>query len=146
MQSPDHDAEGAPADVETSGPRAHEHRVLSNGFVTAGPGGARGAFRGPGRPADGGPLVRGMKIAVTGGTVLTREELVARALAAGLDMTNSVGRYTGALIANDPAAPSAKARRARAEGVPIISERAFLRLLGDVRPGGPPGHSTRDSR
>ncbi|GAA3946806.1 hypothetical protein GCM10023085_31260 [Actinomadura viridis] len=98
---------------------------------------ARCAFRSPGRLADGGPLVQGMKIAVTGGTALPREELVARALAAGLDMTTSVGRYTSALIANDPAAPSAKARRARAEGVPIIGERAFLRLLGDVRPGVP---------
>ncbi|MFE5262454.1 TerD family protein [Streptomyces coelicoflavus] len=93
------------------------------------------AFRNPGRLAPGGPLVQGMKVAVTGETRTARSDLVLRGVAAGLNMMGSVSRHTSALVTNDSAADSAKARRARAEGVPVIDESAFLRLLGDVRPG-----------
>ncbi|MFE5602090.1 TerD family protein [Streptomyces coelicoflavus] len=93
------------------------------------------AFRNPGRLTPGGALVQGMKVAVTGETRTARSDLVLRGVAAGLNMMGSVSRHTSALVANDSAADSAKARRARAEGVPVIDESAFLRLLGDVRPG-----------
>ncbi|MFC9468394.1 TerD family protein [Streptomyces coelicoflavus] len=93
------------------------------------------AFRNPGRLAPGGPLVQGMKVAVTGETRTARSDLVLRGVTAGLNMMGSVSRHTSALVTNDSAADSAKARRARAEGVPVIDESAFLRLLGDVRPG-----------
>lgn len=93
------------------------------------------AFRNPGRLAPGGPLVQGMKVAVTGETRTARADLVLRGVAAGLNMMTSVSRHTSALVTNEPAAGSGKARRARAEGVPVIDESAFLRLLGDVRPG-----------
>ncbi|OWA22718.1 DNA polymerase III [Streptomyces sp. CS159] len=93
------------------------------------------AFRNPGRLTPGGPLVQGMKVAVTGETRTARSDLVLRGVAAGLNMMGSVSRYTSVLVTNDSAADSAKARRARAEGVPVIDEAAFLRLLGDVRPG-----------
>ncbi|MFB7657584.1 MULTISPECIES: TerD family protein [unclassified Streptomyces] len=92
-------------------------------------------FRNPGRLTAGGPLVQGMKIAITGETRNARAELVLRGVAAGLNMVGSVSRHTSALIANDSSAGSAKARRARAEGVAVIDESAFLRLLADVRPG-----------
>ncbi|MFG2871820.1 TerD family protein [Streptomyces sp. NPDC048338] len=95
------------------------------------------AYRNPGRPAPGGPLVQGMKIAITGETATSRAELVARAVAAGLNVMSSVSRHTSALVTNDTASGSAKARRALAEGVPVLDERAFLGLLGDVRPGTP---------
>ncbi|MFH9819934.1 TerD family protein [Streptomyces sp. NPDC017230] len=95
------------------------------------------AFRNPGRLTAGGPLVQGMKVAVTGETVTARADLLLRAAAAGLNMVSSVSRHTSALVTNDPEAGSAKARRARTEGVPVIDEAAFLRLLGDVRPGVP---------
>ncbi|WP_416529731.1 TerD family protein [Streptomyces coelicoflavus] len=95
------------------------------------------AFRNPGRLTPGGPLVQGMKIAVTGETGTARADLVLRGVAAGLNMMGSVSRHTSALVANEPSGGSAKARRARAEGVPVIDESAFLRLLGDVRPGTP---------
>ncbi|MFJ4867214.1 TerD family protein [Streptomyces sp. NPDC088757] len=95
------------------------------------------AYRNPGRPAPGGPLVQGMKVAVTGETATSRAELVARAVAAGLNIMSSVSRHTSALVTNDAASGSAKARRAIAEGVPVIDEHAFLKLLGDVRPGTP---------
>ncbi|MER6321895.1 DEDDh family exonuclease [Streptomyces coelicoflavus] len=93
------------------------------------------AFRNPGRLTPGGPLVQGMKVAVTGETRAARSDLVLRGVAAGLNMMGSVSRHTSVLVTNDSAADSAKARRARAEGVPVIDEAAFLRLLGDVRPG-----------
>jgi DNA polymerase III subunit epsilon len=92
-------------------------------------------FRNPGRLAPGGPLRQGMKIAVTGETVTSRADLVSRSAAAGLNMVTSVSRHTSALVTNDSASGSAKARRAASEGVPVIDEATFLSLLGDVRPG-----------
>ncbi|MFD3375078.1 MULTISPECIES: TerD family protein [unclassified Streptomyces] len=93
------------------------------------------AYRNPGRPAPGGPLRQGMKIAITGDTAHARAELVGRAVAAGLNMMASVSRHTSVLVTNDPTSDSTKARRAVAEGVPVIDEHTFLRLLADVRPG-----------
>jgi DNA polymerase-3 subunit epsilon len=97
----------------------------------------RCGYRSPGRLAHGGPLVQGMKIAITGDTRVPREQLVARAVTAGLNMMDSVSGFTSALVANDGASGSAKALRARAEGVPVIDEHAFLRMLDDVRTGAP---------
>lgn len=110
------------------------------------------AFRNPGKPAPGGPLVQGMKIAVTGDTTTAREVLVARAIAAGLNMMGSVSRHTSALVTNGTTAESAKSRRAKTEGVPVIDENTFLTLLEDVRPGiphektTPPPASVPDAR
>ncbi|MFE0040959.1 TerD family protein [Streptomyces sp. NPDC059015] len=97
------------------------------------------AFRNPGRLTGSGPLVQGMKVAVTGDTRTPRTELVRRAVAAGLNMMASVSGRTSVLVTNDSSTGSAKARRARAEGVPLVDEPTFLRLLEDVRPGTPHG-------
>ncbi|ROR44343.1 TerD family protein [Kitasatospora cineracea] len=101
------------------------------------------AYRNPGRPAPGDPLVQGMKIAVTGETATSRAELVARAVDAGLNIMSSVSRHTGVLVTNDSASGSEKARRAVAEGVTIVDEHTFLKLLADVRPGTPYEGPTR---
>ncbi|MEU5060176.1 MULTISPECIES: TerD family protein [unclassified Streptomyces] len=93
------------------------------------------AYRNPGRLTPGGPLLQGMKVAITGETAHARAELVGRAVAAGLNMMTSVSRHTSVLVTNEPASDSAKARRAAAEGVPVLDEHAFLRLLADVRTG-----------
>ncbi len=93
------------------------------------------AYRNPGRLTPGGALQQGMKVAITGETAHARAELVGRAVAAGLNMMTSVSRHTSVLVTNEPTSDSAKARRALAEGVPVIDEHAFLRLLADVRPG-----------
>ncbi|MET8113551.1 TerD family protein [Streptomyces prasinus] len=93
------------------------------------------AYRNPGRMVPGGPLRQGMKIAITGETAHARTELVGRAVSAGLNLMSSVSRHTSVLVTNEPASGSAKARRALAEGVPVIDEPTFLRLLADVRPG-----------
>ncbi|GAA2135662.1 hypothetical protein GCM10009727_30080 [Actinomadura napierensis] len=95
----------------------------------------RCAFRCPGSLKDGAPLVQGMKVAITGETGIAREDLVARSVAAGLNAMTSVSRFTSVLVTNDAGSGSAKARKARENGVPVIDERTFLRLLGDVRPG-----------
>ncbi|MEE1813738.1 TerD family protein [Streptomyces sp. SP18ES09] len=93
------------------------------------------AYRNPGRLAPGGPLVQGMKVAITGETATSRAELVARSVAAGLNVMSSVSRHTSALVTNDSASGSAKARRAITEGVTVIDEGTFLKLLEDVRSG-----------
>ncbi|TXL90998.1 TerD family protein [Streptomyces sp. IB2014 016-6] len=93
------------------------------------------AYRNPGRLTAGGPLRQGMKIAITGETTHARAELVGRAVAAGLNMVTSVSRHTSALVTNEPIPDSAKARRAAAEGVPVIDERTFLRMLTEVQIG-----------
>ncbi|MHC0429685.1 TerD family protein [Streptomyces sp. O3] len=95
------------------------------------------AYRNPGRLTPGGPLVQGMKIAITGKTAVSRAELVARSVAAGLNIMSSASRHTSALVTNDAASGSAKARRAIAEGVTVVDEHTFLKLLEEVRPGTP---------
>ncbi|MET8009784.1 DEDDh family exonuclease [Streptomyces sp. NPDC005271] len=92
-------------------------------------------YRNPGRMTPGGPLRQGMKLAITGETAHARAELIGRAVATGLNMMTSVSRHTSVLVTNEPASDSAKARRARTEGVPVIDEHTFLRLLADVQPG-----------
>jgi DNA polymerase III subunit epsilon len=101
----------------------------------------RCAFRCPGRLKRGAPLVQGMKIAITGETGVPREELVARSVAAGLNVMTSVSRFTSVLVTNDAGSGTGKARRARDNGVPVIDESAFLHLLADVRPGRPHGEA-----
>ncbi|WP_181766530.1 TerD family protein [Streptomyces albidus (ex Kaewkla and Franco 2022)] len=95
------------------------------------------AYRNPGRLAPGGALKQGMKIAITGETAVSRAELAARSVAAGLNVMASVSRLTSVLVANDDGQLTAKAKRAAAEGIPVVDERTFLRLLDDVRQGIP---------
>ncbi|MEV7233867.1 TerD family protein [Streptomyces sp. NPDC051020] len=93
------------------------------------------AYRNPGRLTHGGALVQGMKVAITGDTRVSREELVARSVAAGLNMMTSVSGQTSAVVTNDPGAGSAKLNRAADEGVPFVDEPTYLRLLESVQPG-----------
>ncbi|WP_369227165.1 TerD family protein [Streptomyces sp. R39] len=93
------------------------------------------AYRNPGRLEAGGRLVQGMKVAISGDTQVSREELVARSVACGLNMTTSVSGQTSVVVANDPTAASGKLRRAATEGVPLVDEPAYLRLLESVQPG-----------
>ncbi|MGW2782308.1 TerD family protein [Streptomyces populi] len=93
------------------------------------------AYRNPGRLESGGLLVQGMKIAITGDTRISREELVARSVAAGLNMMTSVSGQTSVVVTNDSGAVSGKLRRAAAEGVPLVDEPTYLRLLESVQPG-----------
>ncbi|WP_406517192.1 TerD family protein [Streptomyces sp. NBC_00134] len=93
------------------------------------------AYRNPGRLTPGAPLRQGMKVAITGETACARAELIGRGVAAGLNMMGSVSHHTSVLVTNEPTSGSAKARRAAAEGVPVIDEDIFLQLLSHVEPG-----------
>ncbi|MEU3046259.1 TerD family protein [Streptomyces sp. NPDC006984] len=92
-------------------------------------------YRNPGRLEPGAELVQGMKVAITGETRVSREELVARSVAAGLNMMTSVSGRTSVVVTNDPGAASGKLLRAATEGVPLVDEPTYVRLLGSVRPG-----------
>ncbi|MGW2277250.1 TerD family protein [Streptomyces sp. NPDC001770] len=93
------------------------------------------AYRNPGRLERGMPLVQGMKVAISGDTRVPREELVSRSVAAGLNMMASVSGQTSVLVTNDTGAASEKLRRATDEGVLLVDEPTYQRLLEDVRPG-----------
>ena len=95
----------------------------------------KSVYENPGRPAPGGPLVQGMHLAITGATHLPREELIARASAAGLDVTSSVTAKTALVVTNDPRTTTTKATKARDLGIWVADEATLLRLLNDVRPG-----------
>lgn len=91
----------------------------------------------PGRLHVEAPLVQGMRVVVTGETREDRDRLAERLNAAGLDVMNSVSRFTSLLVCNDPTSQSGKTRRAHDEGVRAIDEATLQRLLLDVRPGTP---------
>lgn len=95
------------------------------------------AFAYPGTMPAGGPLRQGMKVAFTGETRIDREELVARAEAAGLDVTGTVSRRTSVLVTDDAASGSGKARKAAELATPIVGEARFLALLDAIEPGQP---------
>lgn len=102
------------------------------------------AFEYPGRLTDDGLLVQGMKVAFTGDTLLDRAELIARAVAAGLDVTGSVSGRTSLLVTNTPHSSTGKAAAARRHGTPIRTEATFLSLLERVRTGTVKGTSSTD--
>ena len=94
-------------------------------------------WRNPGRLQPGGPLVQGMRVAVTGAVSVPRDQLVDQLVAAGLDVGRSVNRLTSVLVTNNAQYRTRKAERARAEGIPVIDEATLRRILADVRPGEP---------
>ena len=62
-----------------------------------------------------------------------RAEITAEARQVGLHMMTSVSRQTKAVVAADPDSLSGKAKDARAAGVPVVSEEAFMRALDGLR-------------
>lgn len=80
-------------------------------------------------PVNGRALHTGDTVCITGNTDIPRDELEARAVSAGLRITNSVSRKTQLVVAADPDSESVKARRARELGVPLIAEPVFLTML-----------------
>lgn len=88
----------------------------------------------PGRYEPGGPLVQGMRVAISGDTSVEREELEDQAIEAGLHIATSVSRLTSLVVTNDPDAITSKIIKARAYGTPVLDEAAFTHLLRDVAP------------
>lgn len=91
-------------------------------------------FPNPGRLEPDGPLVQGMRVAISGDTSVDRELLEDRATDAGLHIASSVSRLTSVLVTNDPDAATSKLTKAHQFGTPVIDEAAFSQLLQDVAP------------
>lgn len=95
------------------------------------------AWTNPGRFDSSGPLTQGMRVVISGETQTPRLQLAAQLGDAGLDVMNSVSRYTSLVVCTGPTSDTAKVRRARAHGLEIVSEARILELLTRVAPGTP---------
>ncbi|WP_026423917.1 exonuclease domain-containing protein [Actinokineospora inagensis] len=81
-------------------------------------------------PTIGGLVLRpGDKIVLTGTMTTDRDEVTARATAAGLRVMTAVSRQTRVVAAADPDTMSVKATTAHALNIPVVDEQAFLRAL-----------------
>ena len=80
-------------------------------------------------PVNGRALHVGEAVCITGDTAIPRDELEGRAATAGLRVTSAVSRKTRLVVAADPDSESAKARRARELGIPLVAEPVFLAML-----------------
>lgn len=89
----------------------------------------------PGPLKPGGGLIQGMRVVISGDTKVPRLRLAAQLNDAGLDVMNSVSRFTSVIVCSDPSLDSRKVERARAHGLEVISEARVLDLLRDVQPG-----------
>ncbi|WP_410659620.1 exonuclease domain-containing protein [Amycolatopsis sp. lyj-112] len=78
----------------------------------------------------GGLVLRpGDRIVLTGSMRRERNDLKAEAVALGLRVVSSVSKRTKVVAAADPDSLSGKAKDARALGIPVVTEDAFLRAL-----------------
>lgn len=88
----------------------------------------------PGR-YQGGPLVQGMRVALSAEVKRTHEELVERILYAGLAYSDAVDPETSLVICNEPEPEFGKGFQARELGVPTVSDEQFMRSVGSVSGG-----------
>jgi len=89
----------------------------------------------PGRYNSGGPLVQGMRVALSAEVSRTHEELVERILRAGLAYTDAVDPATSLVICNEPQPEHGKGYQARELGVPTVSDQDFMNSVGSVAGG-----------
>jgi len=89
----------------------------------------------PGRYVRGGPLVQGMRVALSAEVNRTHEELVERILHAGLAYTEGVDPETSLVICNEPHVEQGKGYQARELGVPTVSDEQFIRRAGEIAEG-----------
>lgn len=80
----------------------------------------------PGRYVRGGPLVQGMRVALSTEVNRTHEELVERILHAGLAYTEAVGPETSLVVCNESQPGQGKGYQARELGVPTVSDEQFI--------------------
>jgi len=88
----------------------------------------------PGR-YQGGPLVQGMRVALSAEVKRTHEELVERILYAGLAYSDAVDPETSLVICNEPEPEFGKGFQARELGVPTVSDEQFMRSVASVSGG-----------
>lgn len=89
----------------------------------------------PGRYEHGGPLVQGMRVALSSEVKRTHEELVERILHAGLAYTDAVDPQTSLVICNEPLPEHGKGFQARELGVPTVSDEQFMYSVAAVAGG-----------
>jgi DNA polymerase-3 subunit epsilon len=89
----------------------------------------------PGRYERGGPLIQGMRVALSAEVKRTHEELVERMLHAGLAYTDDVDVTTSLVICNEPLAEHGKGFQARELGVPVVSDELFMNSVAAVSGG-----------
>ncbi|MCB0933187.1 MAG: DEDDh family exonuclease [Mycobacterium sp.] len=89
----------------------------------------------PGRYQRGGPLVQGMRVALSAEVNRTHEELVERILHAGLAYADAVDPETSLVICNETAPDHGKGFQARELGVPTVSDEQFMRRVAAVTGG-----------
>ena len=87
-------------------------------------------------------LVQGMRVVISGDTRVPRLRLAEQLTAAGLDVMNSVSRYTSVVVCSDPSSDSVKLRRAREHGLPVVSEERIFEFISTIRPGTPKAERT----
>jgi DNA polymerase-3 subunit epsilon len=92
-------------------------------------------YQNPGRYQRGGPLVQGMRVALSAEVKRTHEELVERILHAGLAYTEAVDPETSLVICNEQIPEHGKGFQARELGVPTVSDEQFMRCVGAVAAG-----------
>lgn len=90
-----------------------------------------------GEPQSGPKPLEGKTFVLTGALdSMTRDEAKARLEALGAKVSSSVSRKTSYVVVGHD--PGSKYDRARALGVPILDEAAFLALLHQAEAGEPP--------
>ena len=89
----------------------------------------------PGRYRTGGPLVQGMRVALSAEVNRTHEELVERMLHAGLAFTDAVDPDTSLVICNESEPDHGKGYQARELGVPTLSDQLFIDRVASVAGG-----------
>lgn len=86
----------------------------------------------PGPYVPGRPLVQGMRVALSAEMTRTHEEILERILHAGLAYTDTVDQLTSLVICNESAPDQGKGFQAGELGVPLVTDRDFMNLLGHV--------------
>lgn len=92
-------------------------------------------YQNPGRYRRGGPLVQGMRVALSAEVKRTHEELVERILHAGLAYTDGVDPETSLVICNEELPEHGKGFQARELGVPTVSDEQFMDSVASVTGG-----------
>lgn len=93
----------------------------------------------PGRYTPGRKLAEGMEFVVAPEVSLDPDELIAAGVRAGLAYSEKVTRESSVLVCNRPADVTpdqltGKAMHAHRKDIPIVSDEAFLRLVGEMPP------------
>ena len=89
----------------------------------------------PGRYQHGGPLVQGMRVALSSEVKRTHEELVERILHAGLAYADAVDPETSLVICNEALPEQGKGFQALELGVPMVSDEQFMQRVATVAGG-----------